>query len=194
MGFLRYAPMACLFLALTSTQNAHAVTKFITSPFENWAALLSNPSYLSPGDEVVFSAGTYSTTSRVGIGFVGTAANPITIRAAEGAHVVLTRPNAAQNTINIEGSQYLTLKGFDITGGSAGVRIGQKNGVQAKFVTLENNHIHHTGGGAVTANFNGQTYEGLRFVGNEIDHTGAEGEGFYLGCKQQCLSILRWYY
>ncbi len=156
---------------------------FNFSPQSNWLGFFNTPNLLQPGDEIVLSSGTYSTNSRISLGQIGTAENPITIRAAEGANVIITRPNANQNVLNIEGAQYLTLQGLEITGGSAGIRIGDRSGVQAKFVTLDGNHIHHVGNAAVTANFGGRTYEGMHFLNNEIHHTAAEGEGFYLGCN-----------
>ncbi len=153
------------------------------TPASNWVSLLNNSSALQPGDEMVFAAGTYSTSSRLSLGFRGTTAQRITLRPAEGANVIITRPNQNQNTLNIEGAQYLTLQGFDITGGSAGIRIDSRNGFQAKFITLDGNHIHHTGNAAISANINGNSYQGMHFLNNELDHTSAEGEGMYLGCN-----------
>jgi len=152
------------------------------TPNDNWFSVLSSSS-LAPGDEVILAGGVYTDSRRMSMGHRGTAEAPIIIRAADGATPIITRPNARQNVINIEGAQYLTLQGLEVTGGSAGIRIKAKNGYDAKFITLNGNHIHHLGAGAVTANNNGNRYEGLRFVRNEINDTSAEGEGFYLGCN-----------
>ncbi len=153
------------------------------TPSSNWFGILNSAAFVQPGDEVILAAGTYSDSRRLSFNQVGTAANPIIIRAADGANVTLTRPNANQNVLNIEGAQHLTLKGIEITGGSAGIRIGQSGTRQSKFVTLDGNHIHNTGNAAVTANYNGQSYEGMHFLNNHIHDTGQEGEGFYLGCN-----------
>ena len=156
---------------------------FNLTPQDNWFEILSGPAFLQPGDEIVFSAGTYSDSRRLSIGYRGTAANPVIIRAADGANVIFTRPNASQNVINLEGAQHLTIKGLEITGGGAGIRMGNKGAIPSKFITLDGNLIHHVDGAAVTANFNGQNSQGMHFLNNEIHHTGAEGEGFYLGCN-----------
>jgi len=173
--------LASLYSSIGCFSQVSATTYNLT-PASPWVSILNNSSYLSPGDELVFSAGTYYTTTRLSIGYHGTQENPITIRAADGAEVILKR-NAAQNVINIEGARYLKLQGLEITGGSAGIRIGGGGGSPAKFITLDGNHIHHTAEAAVTANFYGQSYEGMHFLNNEIDHTSGTGEGFYLGCN-----------
>ena len=101
---------------------------------------------------------------------------------ADGANVIFNR-SAVQNTFNLKGAQHLTIKGFEFTGGSTSVRIFNDGDIPSKFITLDGNHFHHTGGQAIAANVTGSTYEGLRFVNNEINDTGAEGEAFYLGCN-----------
>ena len=154
---------------------------------------------LQPGDEVILHEGTYTQQAsnfKMRMYHQGTAAQPIVIRAAEGESVVLTRPNPSQNVINIIGARHLIIRGLEITGGSAGIRIGGTStedyigtsnvlqphpGDQASFVTIEDSHIHHTGEAAVTANFDGDTNAGMIFRRNEINNTGGTGEGFYLG-------------
>ena len=149
-------------------------------PSDNWFGLLHGGG-LRPGDEVVLKAGTYSNGRMLVLNHVGTAGNPIVIRAAEGARVVFRRPDARQNTFNLAGTQYLKLKGFEITGGSMGIRIYKQGNRMAKFVTLEGLHIHHVGEVAVTCNNVGNTYEGMIFRRNHIHHTSGTGEAFYLG-------------
>ncbi|MGE3673531.1 MAG: right-handed parallel beta-helix repeat-containing protein, partial [Polyangiaceae bacterium] len=127
--------------------------------------------------ELVLQGGTYTLNFRLGITVNGTAAMPIVIRAKEGETPVITR-DAAQNTINIENSSYLTLQGLEITGGSHGIRIDDSD-----FVTIEDCHVHDTGDVAISANIPGASYEGLRFIHNHIHNTGGTGEGFYLGCN-----------
>ena len=170
-----------LFLASLSVANS-AVYRL--SPSDNWFPVISGGS-LQPGDEVILSRGTYSDGRRLSISHQGTAESPIIIRSEEGGMAVITRPNASQNVINIEGAQYLILQGIEVTGGSMGIRVGSKNIVggkrQAAFITIKDSLIHHTGEAAVTANFYGDINIGHQFLHNEIHHTSGSGEGFYLG-------------
>jgi hypothetical protein len=175
-AFVSVAVMAAVCLARPTLGATFNLT-----PSSNWLGILGTTSVLGPGDEVILGEGVYSTSSRLSFGHVGTAAQPIVIRAAEGANVTFTRPNANQNVINIEGAQYMTLQGVTVTGGSSGIRIGQAGGRQAKFITLDGNRIHGVNGVGVTANYAGSTYEGMHFLNNEIYNTSGEGEGFYLG-------------
>ena len=181
-SMLRFACLASLSIAALMPNQLSAAIVNVT-PTSNWVSILNNSGALQPGDELVFAAGTYSTSSRLSLGFRGTSSQGITLRPAEGANVIITRPNQNQNTINLEGAQYLTLQGLDITGGSAGIRIDSANGFQAKFITLDGNHIHHVGNAAISANIEGNSYQGMHFLNNELDHTSAEGEGMYLGCN-----------
>lgn len=151
---------------------------------QRWFSVLSGPS-LDPGDEIVLTAGTYSDRRRLEISQRGSLNKPIVIRAAEGAKVIFKRPDARQNTLNLAGCQHLVIRGLEITGGSAGIRMGRKDEHLAKFITLEGLHIHHIGGVAITANYPGETYESLVFRRNHIHHTGGHGEGFYLGSNNK---------
>ncbi len=166
------------------TQKAANSTEYYLSPSDDWFSVISG-SNLQPGDEVILSGGTYSDGRRLSISHQGTAASPIVIRSEQGSMAVITRPNANQNVINIEGAEYLVFQGVEVTGGSIGIRIGGKNiaGVsrQSKFITIKDSLIHHVGGAAVTANFYGDTNVGHQFLNNEIHHTSGSGEGFYLG-------------
>ena len=150
------------------------------SPSDNWFDLIHGNS-LRPGDEVILGAGTYSNERMLELSHVGTKENPIVIRAADQARVVFRRPDARQNTFNLAGTQYLTIKGLEITGGSTGIRIYKQGKRMAKFVTLESLHVHHVGGPAVTCNHTGNLYEGMIFRRNHIHHTSGHGEAFYLG-------------
>ena len=180
-------------------------TTYNLYPDDDWISVIgydpSQPgplSLLQPGDEVILHEGTYTQPAysfKLRMYHQGTAAQPIVIRAAEGESAVLTRPNASQNVLNIMGARHLILRGLEVTGGSAGIRIGStpngnigSSGVphphpgdQASFVTIENSHVHHTGDAAITANFDGDTNTGMIFRHNEINNTGATGEAFYLG-------------
>lgn len=151
---------------------------------QNWFAVLSGPS-LQPGDEIVLAAGVYSSPRRLQISQRGTTDKPITIRAATDATVTFRRPDARQNSFNLAGCQYLVIQDIEITGGATGIRIGKNGDHIAKFITLQNLHIHHIDGVAVTANYPGETYEGMIFRGNHIHHTRGHGEAFYLGSNNK---------
>ena len=172
-----------LFFGLTYSQAAPA-TVYELTPDGNWFAIL-NGDRLKPGDEVVLAGGVYREGRRLVIGHRGTAQQPILIRAEEGGRVVLERPDARQNTINIVGAQYLVLRGLEITGGSTGIRLMKSDRYPCKFVTIEQMHVHHVGGPAITANSPGNAYEGLVFRRNHIHHTSGHGEGFYLGSNNE---------
>lgn len=159
--------------------SAHAKT-WTFSPEESWFACLDGES-LEPGDAVVLRGGTYTDRRRLAIRHRGTKQKPIVIRAATGERVIFQRPDANQNSLNLEGAQYLHLIGIEITGGAAGIRIGPNGARQASHVVLDGLHIHHIGGVAVTCNFPGATYEAMTFRRNHIHHTSGHGEGFYLG-------------
>ena len=173
---------ALLIAIITIALPSIAAGKTITLSPENkdWFTTLSGPS-ANPGDEFVLEAGTYSDPRRLEISQRGTRDQPITIRAAKGAKVIFKRPDARQNTLNLAGCQHLIIRDIEITGGSAAIRIGKKDKHLAKFITLENLHIHHIGGVAITANYDGEIYESLTFRQNHIHHTSGHGEAFYLG-------------
>ena len=167
-------------LALLLPFAAHAEVINL-SPADDWFAVL-NGGGLKPGDEVVLAAGTYTEAKRLEMKHVGTAEKPIIIRGAKvSARPVIKRPDARQNTINMAGCQHVVLRGFDITGGDAGIRIYKDGERQSAFITIEALHIHHIDGVAITANNEDCVYERLIFRHNEIHHTGGHGEGFYLG-------------
>lgn len=149
-------------------------------PDDDWFTLLSGDR-LNPGDEVVLRDGVYRDLRRLALRHRGTADRPITIRAADEARVVFRRPDAQQNTFNLEGARHLHLRGFEITGGAAGIRIGPRGDDQPVGVVLEGLHIHHIGGVAVTCNHPGGDYSQMVFRRNHIHHTAGHGEGFYLG-------------
>src|SRR5689334_7561998 len=61
---------------------------------------------LAAGDELVLAGGTYSLSSRFSIGVTGASGAPIVIRSKDGETAVITRPDANQNDVNIEGAAY----------------------------------------------------------------------------------------
>jgi parallel beta-helix repeat protein len=137
---------------------------------------------LQAGDILIVHAGTYADEGRISIAATGTASQPIVIKAADGeARPLITRTasDPAQNTINIEGSSYLTLKGLEITGnGGDGVKFDVD---PSDHVILEDLLIHDIDTGINTKNDSNN----LTIRNNEIYNTGVNGgtgEGMYIGC------------
>jgi hypothetical protein len=133
---------------------------------------------LAPNDELVLQGGTYTKTDRFGIDLVGRSDAPILIRAKDGEHPHIHRPDAGQNLVDIDNAEWVTLRGIEWSGGSAGIRI-----VRARFLTIESCEVHDTGDVAIRANDTGSVYEGLRIIANHIHDTNDTGEGMYLGCN-----------
>jgi hypothetical protein len=158
-----------------------AAGTFEVSPGDNVEGAIGA---LQPGDELVIHGGTYSNTDRFGISLVGSAASPIVIRAADGEHPVFTRPDALQNLWEIDRADYVTIRGLEFSGGSAGLRIAA-----AKFLTIEDCEIHGTEDVALRANDPGANYQALHIVHNHIHDTGGTGEGMYLGCNSNACRV-----
>ncbi|MDX1436207.1 MAG: right-handed parallel beta-helix repeat-containing protein, partial [Anaerolineales bacterium] len=144
---------------------------------------------LQPGDELILHGGTYTQTCRRAITVVGTALNPITIRAADGESPVLTRPGDPtqgfpQNNIEIIDSAYVAIRGLTFQSGDIGVRF-----INGHHITFENNEVFNTSNNAVTLNSGNTNDFNIRL--NHIHHTGlldislgtTEGEGMYVGCN-----------
>lgn len=140
--------------------------------------LIASIAALQPGDELVLRGGTYNLSAKLDITVSGTEQAPVVIRAKDGEVPVITRPDANQNTVNVTGSEYLVLRGLEVMGGSHGIRLDH-----ARFITIEDCHIHDTGDVGISANFTGSSYEGLRILRNHIHDTNNTGEGMYLGCN-----------
>lgn len=138
---------------------------------------------LKPGDELVLGGGIYSQTGRRALTVQGTAAQPITIRAAAGQEPVLTRPAIGNRYNNIEFIDccYMVVRGLHFQGGSSGVRF-----IRGHHVTFENCEICQTTNNALT--MNSGNCDAFILRNNHIHHTGlrengtTEGEGMYIGC------------
>jgi MYXO-CTERM domain-containing protein len=163
---------ACL-LALAVTSPALAVDIEVTTV----ADFNSKLATVKPGDSLILKGGTYSFAGRLLLTLKGTAAQPITIRSKTGERAIITRADAAQNTIDMDGAEYLKLQGLEIKGGSACLAIGNSN-----FITLEENEIHECGDVAIAANRAGNM-KGFVIRKNNIHHTHGTGEGMYLGAN-----------
>ncbi|WP_286762432.1 MULTISPECIES: right-handed parallel beta-helix repeat-containing protein [Rhodopirellula] len=176
-----FSVLAVLLLA-SWTLTPVSAEQFRIGPEQNWFEFLSGDS-LRPADVVILSDGIYTDPRRLVMSHRGTAEQPIVIRADDGAKVIFRRPDAKQNTFNLEGTQHLTLEGFEITGGAAAIRIQSSDSHRAESITLEGLHIHHIGGVAVTCNHPGDDYRGMTFRRNHVHHTSGHGEAFYLGAN-----------
>ncbi len=134
---------------------------------------------LIPGDEVVVHAGTYTTPGFFEVTWAGTAAAPIVVRAADGEARPVIAGTPAQNVIDLGGS-YFTLRGFEIIGGSHGVRLAS-----ADHATLEDLVLHDLGDVGISCNRDGDRCDQVAIRHCEIYDTGhaGTGEGMYLGCN-----------
>ena len=178
-------------LSLSSQVRAEI---FVISPpgtCANGSEFESVANDLEPGDELILQGGEYCQTGSRTINVKGTAAQPITIRAADGETPVLTRPDdptqpQTKNGIEIYG-EYLVIRGIRFTHGDTGVRF--KGG--SHHVTFEQNEISHTANNLMTLN-DGPT-DSFVIRHNHLHHSGlldsefggTEGEGMYVGSGMQ---------
>ena len=135
---------------------------------------------LSPGDILIIHEGTYSESGRISITVKGTADAPVVIKAAENeSFPLISRSGSIQNTINVEGASYLTIKRLEITG-NGGDGINLNSG--PSHITLEDLVIHEVD---VGINFRSSMHH-ITVRRNHIYHTGIDGgtgEGMYVGCN-----------
>lgn len=169
----RFVSTATLALTLGFTLPAQAATYEINAGDNLWARLAT----LAPGDEVIVHAGTYTQTSRFEATWAGTAAMPIIVRAAEGEARPVMMRDSGQNVLNIHGS-YFTLRGFEIIGGSHGIRASNVD-----YSVFENLLVHDTADVGISCNIVDATCSHLTIRDCEIHHTNGTGEGMYLGCN-----------
>ena len=169
-------------MLLVSAGSLHAQTGGRTINLVPGSSFKAAVESLQPGDTLVVNAGTYSDSGRISISVRGTASAPVLIKAADGqARPVITRPAGAavQNTINIEGAAYLTIRGLEIIGnGGDGINL---NGGPS-FITLETLDIHDVD---VGINFR-SSMNNITVRRNQIHRTGVgngTGEGMYVGCN-----------
>ena len=153
---------------------------------QNGATLKQAIESLTPGQRLEIGSGTYSIAARISIVLQGTAQAPIWIAAQSGATPVITRPDAAQNALNIgDGGQarYLALQGLEITGGDTAVKM-----YDCDNVWIDRCHVHDCGGVGIAANSADTQF--LYLTRNEIHDTGGSAEGMYLGANNSA-SIMR---
>ncbi len=139
---------------------------------------------LAPGDTLVVHAGTYAEGGRVAITVKGTEAQPVVIEAAAGeARPLITRSGGAvENTIDIVGATWLTIRGLEITGGT-GDGVNMSGG--PSYITLEDLEIHDI---LVGINFRSSMHH-ITARGNHIYDTADTGEGMYVGCHDGSCAV-----
>ena len=165
--------------------GAHALAAsaetYEIGPQDDLFAVLAD---LAPGDEVLVAEGTYQTPGFYEVAWNGTAEAPIVVRAADGARPII-QGDPSQNVINLDGAHF-TLRGFEIVGGSHGLRLGDVS--DAVFEDLV---IHDVEDVALSCNRPEHACDSLVVRGNEIYNTGRSGtgEGMYLGCNDAACSF-----
>jgi hypothetical protein len=168
-----------LFCLLPVIAGAGVIELFPGDSFESAAESLQ------PGDTLVVHAGTYEDSGRVSIGVKGTASQPVVIEGAAGeARPLISRPAGAvaQNTINIEGATYLTIRGLEIvSNGGDGINMSGN----PAYITIEDNDIHDID---VGINFRSDMHH-IVARNNHIHRTNATGEGMYVGCNQAACAV-----
>lgn len=165
-------PVSSLAAVALLASTAHAQT--MVGPTDDVEGAIASA---GPGDEIVLAGGMYTLDERFSFDIAGTEAEPIIIRAAEGEVPHLHRPGSGQNIIDIDGAEWVTIRGIEFSGGSAGLRVSR-----ASNFTIEDCEVHDTGDVALRFN-DGGTYESIRILRNHIHHTNNTGEGMYLGCN-----------
>ncbi len=134
---------------------------------------------LNPGDTLTVHEGTYVDSGRISIGVKGTAASPVIIESAAGERrPLITRiaGDTPQNTINIEGAEYVTIRGLEISS-NGGDGITMSGG--PSYITLEDLSIHDI---SVGINFRSSMHH-ITVRRNHIYSTNDTGEGIYVGCN-----------
>ncbi|MBL8199384.1 MAG: right-handed parallel beta-helix repeat-containing protein [Chromatiales bacterium] len=139
---------------------------------------------LNPGDTLIVHAGTYAESGRVAITVRGTQAQPVVIQAAAGeARPLITRSGGAvENTIDIVGATWLTIRGLEITGG---VGDGVNMSGNPSYITLEDLEIHDI---LVGINFRSSMHH-ITARRNQIYNTADTGEGMYVGCHDGSCAV-----
>ncbi len=150
---------------------------------QNGSDLANTILALRPGQRLEIGSGTYSINRLFNVNLKGTASAPIWIVAAAGATPVLTRPDTAQNAINIgQGgpTRYLCLRGLEITGGDTLVKL-----YDCANLWIDRCHIHHGSGVGIAANSHDTDH--LYITRNEVHRPGGpsdHGECMYLGANR----------
>ncbi|MBX3473671.1 MAG: right-handed parallel beta-helix repeat-containing protein [Planctomycetes bacterium] len=174
-----YDPAWAAAKPLRKIEHAHNAKQSVE---QNGAALKAALLALKAGDCLVIESGTYSLAGGMfELNLAGTEKAPIWVNAAETkgelAKVVITRPDAKQNVLNVGGAapaRFLCLRGLEITGGSHGLRLHD-----CEDVWVDRCKFYDTGEVAISANTRDTAR--LFLTRNNISRTSGTGEGMYLG-------------
>lgn len=135
---------------------------------------------LQPGQGLAVGPGVWSVPQRLDLHGTGTPQAPLWLFAANPAQrPVITRPDAAQNVINVGSNgpaRYWVLRDLDVTGGADLVRL-----YDCAHVWIDRCRLHDGGGVGIAANSTATDH--LWLTRNEIVRPGPNttGEGIYLG-------------
>lgn len=138
-------------------------------------------SALTPGTEVVFADGTYTFTGILDWTGVGTADQPIVLRAADGAHPVL-QTSDGWIVARLRDSAFVTIRGLTFSG-TPDLLAGDSTfgGFYVSNVTeVSITDCVFTNIGGTAVGFDGNNTH-VAFERNEISHTDA-GSGLDIGC------------
>lgn len=173
--------MATATLIAASSAGAVAA-EFELFPGQSFEAAVER---LQPGDVLTVHAGTYIDPGRISIDVKGTADSPVLIQGAAGAQrPLITRApgDRAQNTINIEGAEHLSIRNLEISSnGGDGINLSGS----PSYVTLEDLVIHDI---SVGINFRSSMHH-ISVRRNHIYATNDTGEGMYVGCNNATCSV-----
>lgn len=156
---------------------------------QNGARLASTVNSLRAGDRLWIGEGIWTFAPAFEVSLQGTSDAPIWIEARAGHQVIITRADARQNVINVGSpskgpSRFLCLRGLELKGGSAGLRLHQ-----CRDVWIDGCEIHHTGEAGLTANTHNT--DKLYITNNHVHHTAGYGEGMYLGANNGAVVMSR---
>ena len=135
---------------------------------------------LNAGDTLTVHAGTYIDSGRISVQVSATAAAPVIIQSAAGEPrpwITRSAGDQPQNTINVEGAEYLTIRGLEISSnGGDGINLNSN----PSFITLEDLVIHDID---VGINFRSSMHH-ITARRNHIYNTNGTREGFYVGSQE----------
>lgn len=171
--------------------NAQAISLEL-SPGDDVVSLLGS---LSEGDQVTFGDGLYEIASDIVITAVGTEAEPISIKAAAGAHPVVrlgpTEPEGlsyASQIVQLYGAAWVEIEGISFEGDDTwdDPESDGHNGItiwQSSHISLTDVEVSHIGGTGVYIYSTDVASEGIDLERVHIHHSLA-GHGVYLGCSE----------
>lgn len=140
---------------------------------------------LKAGDRLVVDPGKYEINDLFDICVVGSAKSPIWFEANPTGKVILTRKDTSQNVVNLgfnSPCKFFYMGGFEITGGSTLLRLGD-----CENVWIDKNKIYD--GSDVGISVNSKNTNSIFITNNEVFDPGkndpkSTSEGMYLGANE----------